>query len=519
MKKIVNEYKEQIRYFISNKKYCIPVIIVMILSYGFTITHYSIGLDDLCFNRYVKGTYILSAKRWGTWGLYNILGIEEFTPFWLDAVVAILMVVIVIVISAFIRKQYKDKIKIWGYTLFSCLIISNPLINQFFIYQSTNLAVALSNLIVIICAIVIFENYFNENKKWINIVCGIILMIPISMYESCAQTYIVMLFATMFIKFTTDTNITNKKILKYFSTSISMLVLGMILYFITGKITLLILEKLNYLQTNHAYSRVIWVEDEFLSLTLKNKILVINRMLLEPFSIKNGYLPIVTFVSFSFMAIVIECVKLIKTSKVFKFMCVLGLILSNFILAFILLKVLFRMQFSIIISSAFLGLYIYQTLCNGKYMKYVCTALFALLLIYQTRALNQYFYNDYKRYEKEKNIANDIAINVMKTCDYKNKPILCFMSKQEARGERYKINKDNGQSVIAWGTLAFDEYQTEVTNFINEQGYDFIYITEEQAKKAYDEINKMYLEKDNRVKDYIIELEDVIMINLEYYEF
>ena len=123
MKKIVNEYKEQIRYFISNKKYCIPVIIVMILSYGFTITHYSIGLDDLCFNRYVKGTYILSAKRWGTWGLYNILGIEEFTPFWLDAVVAILMVVIVIVISAFIRKQYKDKIKIWGYTLFSCLII------------------------------------------------------------------------------------------------------------------------------------------------------------------------------------------------------------------------------------------------------------------------------------------------------------------------------------------------------------------------------------------------------------
>lgn len=110
MKEIVETYKEQVKYFISNKRYMVTMIIVAILSYGFTITHYSIGMDDLCFDRYVHGTYLLSAKRWGTWLLYNVLQINEFTPFWLDAVVVIFMVIIAIVLSAFIRKQYGNKI-------------------------------------------------------------------------------------------------------------------------------------------------------------------------------------------------------------------------------------------------------------------------------------------------------------------------------------------------------------------------------------------------------------------------
>ena len=34
-------------------------------------------------------------------------------------------------------------------------------------------------------------------------------------------------------------------------------------------------------------------------------------------------------------------------------------------------------------------------------MKYVLTIFLVWLIIIQTRTLNQYFYNDYKRYEKE----------------------------------------------------------------------------------------------------------------------
>ncbi|MCI8518996.1 MAG: hypothetical protein HFJ51_02570 [Clostridia bacterium] len=318
MKEILKEYKKQIKYFIENKKYMLIIILVMILSYGFTITHYSIGVDDLAFDRYVNGTHILSQKRWGTWGLYNLLRITEFTPFWLEAISAIIIVIIAITICVFIKKQYKEKIKLGGYIIFSSILISNPLINQFFIYQSTNLAVAISNLIVIICGIVIYENYFNQNKKWINIISGIILTIPIAMYEACAQTYIVFIFVAMFIKLTED-NTQNKKVIKYFFISISMLIIGIAIYFITGKIILLLLEKLNKLEVNRAYTMSLWLEKEFWELDIKSKLTAIDIFVLKQFAINNGYLPITTFVIFSFTAIIIEAIKLIKNSKVFRF--------------------------------------------------------------------------------------------------------------------------------------------------------------------------------------------------------
>ena len=511
MKKVLNEYKETIKYFLSDKRYIISVIIVAILSYGFTITHYSIGIDDLCFDRYVHGTYILSAKRWGTWLLYNVLQINEFTPFWLDTVVAIFMVVVAIILSTFLKKHLGDKIKMWGYILFSSLLISNPLINHFFIYQSTNLAIVISNLTVIICAIIIFENYFKENKKIINIVCGLILTIPIAMYESCAQTYIVLLFVTVFIKLIQNKT-PNKKLYKYFCLSISMLILGIVLYFIIGNVLVFFLDKFNILQTNHAYTGSMWQVEKFRLMSIGEKLSAINEKFMQDFSIY--YLPVATFMGFSFITILLEVIKLIKTSKVLRIVSVLGIILSNFILIFMLLVILFRTQFSWIITTAFLGLYLYQSLCNKKVIGILLKIGAVFLIVIQTRTLNQYFYNEYKRYEKEKAIANDIAMNVMKTCDYKDKPIICIYTKQN--GDKYRINRDNGNSLINWGITAFNEKQTELTKFINEQGYSFKYITKEQEEKAIKQLAKM---PEEEIYKYIIELDDAIIVNLDYYEY
>lgn len=513
MKKIINDYKEQIKYFISNKIYVVTIIIVAILSYGFTITHYSIGIDDLCFDRYVNGTYLLSAKRWGTWLLYNIFQINEFTPFWLDAVVTIFMIIIALVLCAFIRKQYKNKIGICGYIVFSSLLISNPLINQFFIYQSTNFAIVVSNLITIICVIIIFENYFNENKKRINIICGFILTIPIAMYESCVQTYLIILLVTMFIKITQE-KISNKKLFKYFFVSIIILCIGITMYMVTGKILLYILRKNNILNHNFAYTTIPWRNENVKRLSLTDKIYGVyyNTIHVVLLNIRT-YFPVAVFVTMSFLVIILECIKLCKTGKVSRMVIVLGIICSNFILIFLLIKVLYRMQFSWIVTTAFLGLYLYQTFSNKKYLKYIIRIISVMLIIYQTKTLNQYFYNEYKRYEKEKIIANDIAINVVKQCDYKNKPILFFTIKKTIEN-RYTINKDNGESIIWWGKNAFSEVQTELIKFVNEQGYDFLYITPELANETYKKIKES---REVYEKQYITELENVIVVNIDYY--
>ena len=421
------------------------------------------------------------------------------------------MLAISLVICAFIRKHYGDKIKIWGYVIFSCLFISNPLINQFFIYQSTNFAIVISNLMVIICALAIFENFFNDNKRWINIISGIILMIPISMYESCAQTYLVILFVTMFIRIA-EYKENSKKIFKYFCTSIAMLILGIVLYYIIGYILLFVLDKLNLLRENFAHG-ALWKDEEFLVLPFNVKLMLINQLVLKKLSILSGNFPVIVFMSFSFLVIILEVVKTIKTKKASRLICVLGMILANFVLIVILLTVLFRTQFSWFITTAFMGLYIYQTLYNKKVIGVITKIVLAMLIITQTRLLNQYFYNDYKRYEREKVIANDIALNVIKNCDYKNKPLICLYTQEEKK--KYHINMDNGSSVITWGMAAFKEIQTELTRFINEQGYDFLYITRQQCEKVYEEYIGFDKETRNR---YLIELDDVIIVNLNAYD-
>ncbi len=517
MKKIWNEYKEQIKYFLTNQKYMISIIIVAFLSYGFTITHYSIGVDDLCFDRYVNGTYILSAKRWGTWLLYNVLGIKEFSPFWLDFIVATFMVIIAIVLCGFIKKQYGDKIKIWGYIVFSCILISNPLINHFFIYQSTNLSIVISNLIIILSGIVIYENYFSENKKSVNIILGIILTIPISMYESCAQTYVVFLFATIFIKMTEynkQTKEQNKKLFKYFCTGIGVLIIGILLYVITGKIVLLLLEKFGVLTKNYALNNTSILTVKGLS--IKSKIQLFNNAVIKKFSygIKN-YLPVFVFTILAAIVLIVETIKLIKSNLNYRLISVLALISSNFILFFILATLLYRMQFSWIITTAFLALYVYQIFCDKKVIKYLINIIAILLIVIQTRYLNQCFYNDYKRYEKEKTVANDIAVNVVKKYDYKNKPLVFVLNRDEMK-DTYRINDDNGFLLMAWGTEAFNEVSTEITKFINEQGYNFLYADYEEAENAIKEYEKL----DEKTKsNAIVELDDIIIVNLNVYDF
>ena len=511
---MIKEYKKQFKYFLTNKKYIIPVLFVAILSYGFAITHYSIGVDDLCFDKYVTGTYILSAGRWGTWALYNLLHIVEFTPFWLDFIVASFMVIISIVLSAFIRNQMGDKINIWGYVLFSSLLISNPLINQFYIYQSTNLSIVVSNLIVIVCGIILFEKFFNDtvNKKTILLI-GIIMSIPISMYESCAQTYLVFIFVSIFIKSLQGFK-DKKNLLKFFLWSIAILVIGIILYFIIGKIILLILTSMGLKTDEFASKAIPWINKKFIEEPLSNKITIFKHYTIDKFI--NGlenYFPVMIFAIFSLIGIITEIIIAGKRNKALRLCLFIVGICSNFLLIPLTINILYRVQFSWVITTAFLGLYIYCIFEQKKYLKYVINIVIIFIILQQTKCLNQLFYNDYKRFEYEKTVANEIALNVIEIADYEEKPLIYILS-DNLNYNKFELNDDNSQSLIIWGQNAFGQEGNEITKFINNFGYSFKYATLEEKEAAEEQYEK--LDEETKSKN-IIELENYIVVNLDKY--
>ena len=511
MSKIVEEYKREIKSLVTNPKYIIPIIFVAILSYGFAITHYSIGVEDLCFDRYVSGTYILSAKRWGTWLLYNILNIKEFTPFWLEFIVSTFMIIISIVLSAFFKKQLKNKISIWGYVIFSSIFISNPIINHFFMYQSTNLAVVISNLLMIISAILIMENYFENKKIGIYIISTIFITISLSMYESCAETYLVVIFISIFIKLI---NKEEKNLFKFFCTSIVCLIIGIIGYYITGKITFLILDKLNKRKPNYARTLILSIDKRIWAWPDNIRVLLWKRYFYNiavkiMYDIKHYY-PFIAFVILSLVALISEIVKSYRTNKNGRLITMLLIVFSNLILIIMKVEILYRIQFSWILTTAFLVLYIYKIFENKKILKYSINVVIVFLIIFQTRNLNQIFYEDYKRYEKEKTIANEIAMDIIKETDYENKPIAYI----NALKNMSQSNSEDIVSIINWGTTAFYEKGTEATKFINNFGYNFLTISEEDFEKAKEQYEMLDEETKNKN---IIELEDYIIVNLEKY--
>ena len=511
MKKIIEEYKKEIKSLLTNSKYIIPIIFVAILSYGFAITNYSIGADDLGFDRYVSGTYILSAKRWGTWLLYNILNIKEFTPFWLEFIVSSFMVIIAIILSAFLKKQLKNKINIWGCVIFSLIFISNPMINHFFIYQSTNLAVVISNLLMIISAILIMENFFGDKKIGIYIISAIFITISLSMYEACAQTYLVVLFIGIFIKII---NKEEKNLFKFFCTSIGCLIIGILGYLITGKITLLILEKLGRREPNYARARILIIDKNIREWPDEIRLLLWDKYLNALFQrimydIKNYY-PFKAFIILSLIALISEIVKSCRTNKNGRLLTILSIISSNLILIVLQVEILYRIQFSWILTTAFLVLYIYKMFENKKILKYIINIVIVFLIIIQTRNLNQLFYEEYERYEKEKTIANEVAMDIVKETDYENKPVVYINNLENMP----QTNNEDIKSIINWGITAFNEGGTETTKFINKFGYNFLSI----SKEEYEEAKEQYETLDEETKNKnIIELEDYIIVNLEKY--
>lgn len=509
MKKIIEEYKKEIKSFLTNPKYIIPIIFVAILSYGFAITHYAIGVDDLCFDRYVSGTYILSAKRWGTWLLYNLLNITEFSPFWLEFIVTTFMVIISVVLCAFFKRNLKDKISVLGYVIFSSIFISNPIINHFFMYQSTNLSIVISNLLVIISVILVMENYFGNKKNGVYIISALFITIAISMYESCAQTYLVLLFISIFIKII---NKEEKNLFKYFCTSISFLVIGILGYWVTGKITLFILQILGLEEKNYALSGILWTNKKFWQLSNYSKIRNLDRLLFTPLIYDTiHYYPTKILVISSFIVLILELIKSYKINKNNRLLITLAIIFSNFVLIVVQVKLLYRTQFSWILTTAFFGLYIYKTFANKKVLKYIINIGFVFLIICQTRNLNQLFYQDYQRYEKDKMLANEIAMDIVKDTDYKNKPIVYI---KELKDTITTTNIDT-KSVIDWGLNAFNENGAEITKFINNFGYTFLTISKEEYTEAKEQYEMLDEETKNKN---IIELEDYIIVNLEKYE-
>lgn len=507
MKKIIAQYKEQLKDLLNNKKYIFSIIIVSILAYGYFITHVTIGMDDTCLDRYYGhffGSNIIAiVGRWGSYALYKILGVVNFTPFWLEVLAVLTFVFTAMIISCFIKKNIHPKNDLVC-IIFSCIYISYSLINEPLIFQPSNFALLIGNLFTIISVIAFYEIYNNKSKKINYLFIIIILTIGISMYEACCQTFLVGLVACIIFNLITKKE-SDKEIFINLVIGIGILIAAIALYYI-------ILNFMFFLGVPNEMAdgkQILWLE-----LGIPNGVVVIVKSIIDYTTGNIKYFPVLEFVICTIIGFILSIYYSFKNKNNNIFNLYVIMLFSNLALAILQCSMLlYRACTSWSLFVAIIITVTYYILSKKKYLNNIAIILVTLLILWQTRDLNNWFYSEYVKYQRDLKDAYQIAEDIKKQVDDLSKPIVFVGTPEKGlwtNGQRGA--QSNGLSVVWWGQKSFDDNSYELIKFINSLGYNFIKPTDEQYEKGKELAESLK----NYPKDgYIKEFKEIIVVKFE----
>ena len=498
MKEIEEKYKKATKYFCKNKIFVIAIILVTILSFGFTITNSSVGMDDTAFDRYYSEKEMLAIGRWGAYVVYQILNITEFIPFWLDFVAASVIMLTAVMWCIFLKKNVDDKFSIGVYIIFAAVFISFPIINEIFIFENCNIAVMLGTLLASLGIMLFYENYNNIHKKGIYILSGVILTVAMSMYEACVQTMLVSICITAILMIYTDKNKKIKDIFKYIICALGILGAAVIL----DEIIVKIINFAGVKPSDAAEKEINWGKYGILE---SLQLIIVNIIS----AIKNiKYYPVLIFDIVSVIGLAIGILQSDKKKNWMILVIFIAMFLSNFGISILQLdSVMYRTCASWGLFTAAIVMVAYRFLSEYKITQILAIIVISILVLQQTKTLNQLFYNDYMRYQKDLHIAYELIYDLEKDYDT-SKPLVIMGTPYKGIG-KYGA-QSNSLSVLWWGKKAFNDNGREFIKFLNSLGYDFKVPTDEEYEKGKIEAEKMgNYPKDGSIK----ELEDCIVIN------
>lgn len=194
----MDNYIQELKSFLNNKKYMASVLLVCLLGYGFAMTQVTIGVDDLEMDRYFgSGQAMLRAGRFGHI-IWNTLRTRWATAYSIEFVAVLLFIWAVISFSIVYRRVSNGQISMEACTVFSCVLISYPLINEIWEYTRTSFNVCGGYLLVALSVLLVY-NFLHSAKRryWHLLAAPVLTMWICSGYESLVQVYVFTVFSIL----------------------------------------------------------------------------------------------------------------------------------------------------------------------------------------------------------------------------------------------------------------------------------------------------------------------------------
>lgn len=544
---------------ISLKKMII-LFTILIISYGFYITNFSIGIDALAKDRYLSGEYIAQG-RVGRTIIFNALGFNKTMPFAESVTSVLLLAMAAIIFSAAYQRVATKKLSGLSIIVFQTMFVAYSLINEIFIYKEASLVIgfcyALSALVSwCIADCISKEMHFNIKNV---VIILLLLTFQLSTFESFASVYLFSVFSLIWLKlsrYATDKDISGKTILKFIFIALLIMVAAVL-----GKYVLatLIRTAKNIPVSTSSSNQVYWFSRNFVSTLIG----LVTGFIKYYFVYGFWYYPIMLYAVSCIVLFLFTVGYFNQNHKILWILVSAGILVSTVAVQIIQgggvtkysscqVFCLFVAFITMVLGNLFSDYYIKSKTSGKKIAAGLGITVIIGSIWYSAIDLNNWFAVDYQRYQEEVQIMRNIDADLS---DYPTdvKPVVfvgqinlsdnitkCTHVKYDE--ESYiraksvlrtiginldgwhgngdfdskvyfdKYNMANGNSCINWGVFAFREANTELHKIFEYHGY----VYERPTMEEYLEAN-LLIPKFNAAypkKGYIQETNDYIVVYL-----
>jgi len=476
-------------------------VVVIFLGYGFILWNSSIYIDDTAVDRYLYGSDLLVVGRFANLIINRLTGLFQYAPFWQNAVALIFLLFGTVIWCILLQSAAKGSLSKTALAVFSTVFVSYPIIHRIFIYMCGALTICMCYLIIAL-ALFYTEEFFKSKKYKPLVIASTLCGIAVNMYESFVPVYICGMFCILILNYlNSESKLGFKPIVKKSAVMLLPVSVGIILHLVIGKAIVAIFAIEGY---GVADRSIIWGTKSFFNVAISFFKEVITKFFLAG----TVYFSIFIFALAIAVMICITAVLCAKRRSFVLFLLFSGLILSNFSLSILMgFASSYRMcqVFSLFIAFTFMLLVTLLKKKKGVYAIALCVI--TLIVLNQTRDLNQWFYLNHMRYEYDKTIAVNVGVDIQKV-DYSDKPVVFVGKKESTNWMRtyeptrmpffdiyrstagkllpYRVNKkvenfkmsyldriEPVETFQSWGVDAFREVNTEWLKFMEIHGFTF----------------------------------------------
>lgn len=521
---------KDLKWFFDQKVYVIAMILTAACGYGYSIVQAIPGIDDTAIGLYFDDGLAVVMGRWTIFLLNKLFRMSDFTPFMMELIGICLLCIGVTLFCVLIRRIVGERIGIIGYTIFTCIFISNPIISEVNIYYLHN-GVDFAYILTAISLLLFMEAMDCKGKSRIGRLFASMLLIWLASgcCESMMVVYILGLLLILFIRgITGKDKLTLLHIIKHLAVGAVLLVGAIVL----RSMVLPVIIHLFQLQN------VVGVKDlrsitEALALFEPGNgwdtfAMLVKRYWVVYFVNAFVYLPVTGYVLAVFVIGIASLVFVVKKKNVWYLLLYVGMLVTPFLLTLIEVSVTWYRSCQYLPFFTALGvllLYWSMTrLSKIPWLSYV-GVVFAVIMTYnQAAELNKSFYVDYQKYENTKDVLLEIAWEIEKeygsdipvvftghydipypivqdyyvsygSWQYRNIALITDLIDPHLKEKYfdfygYSFIGEANNPFIQWGLDAFDGTNTQIMNFLGMHGHSFVVVTDERVLEEAETISE-----------------------------